>query len=256
MNPTNGILEASGAPSLTWQLEKGYLSSSESDDELESDSTEFVGSRSDSSQSKGSESGILGGGNLDAKVLSRQFAEREHLITTSLSKPIHVETPLGGAATLHEEIPGLPPRRVVEFHIDLVLGTASISKVAYKIMPKDLVKIKKQLEEMLQKGFICSSNLSWGAPGAAVFSQFDLRTGYHQIGVSEESILLTAFRTQYGLYEFLVMPFVYSKNAEEHKEHLKVVLQTLREQQLYDKFSVTFGRKKFSFWDKLCPIKG
>ena len=105
---------------------------------------------------------------------------------------------------------------------------------------------------------------------ASIFSQFDLRTGYHQMGVSEESIPLTAFRTRYGLYEFPVMPFgltnapayfmdlmnrifqpyldkfviifiddilVYSKNEEEHREHLKVVLQTLRERQLYAKFS-------------------
>ena len=70
MNLTNGILDASGAPHLTWQLEEGCLSSSKSCNELEFDSNESVGSGSDSSSSK-SEYGIFGGGNPKTKVLSR-----------------------------------------------------------------------------------------------------------------------------------------------------------------------------------------
>jgi len=111
--------------------------------------------------------------------------------------------------------------------------------------------------------------------GASVFSQLDLRTGYHQMSVEEKSIPLTAFRTRYGLYEFRVMPFgltnapaffmdlmnrvfrayldrfvvvfiddilVYSRSEEEHAEHLKVVLETLREHKLFAKLS------KCHFW--------
>lgn len=73
VDATSGILDASKAPCLTWQLEEGFLSSSKSGDEPESDSTESVGSGSDLSQSGKSESGIRGGGNSDAKVLSRSL---------------------------------------------------------------------------------------------------------------------------------------------------------------------------------------
>jgi len=72
VNPSNSILDASEAPSLIWQLEKGYLSNFESSDEPEYDSTESVESESDSGSSESeSESGILGVDNPNAKVLSR-----------------------------------------------------------------------------------------------------------------------------------------------------------------------------------------
>ncbi|XP_019251543.1 PREDICTED: uncharacterized protein LOC109230510, partial [Nicotiana attenuata] len=106
--------------------------------------------------------------------------------------------------------------------------------------------------------------------GARVFSKIDLGSGYHLLKIRDSDILKTAFRTQYGHYEFLVMSFgltnapatlmhlmnnvfrpyldsfaivfiddilVYSRSLEEHAEHLRVVLQWLRKEELYAKFS-------------------
>ncbi|GJR72496.1 putative reverse transcriptase domain-containing protein [Tanacetum coccineum] len=111
--------------------------------------------------------------------------------------------------------------------------------------------------------------------GSSVYSKIDLRSGYHQPRVRKEDIPKTAFRTCYGHYEFQVMPFgltnapavfmdlmnrvckpyldkfviifiddilKYSKNKQEHEEHLKLILELLKREELYAKFS------KCEFW--------
>ncbi|GKC81335.1 putative reverse transcriptase domain-containing protein, partial [Tanacetum coccineum] len=118
--------------------------------------------------------------------------------------------------------------------------------------------------------------------GSSVYSKIDLRSGYHQLRVREEYIPKTAFKTHYGHYEFQVMPFgltnapavfidlmnrvckpyldkivivfiddilIYSKNKQEHEEHLKLILELLRKEELYAKFpSVNFGFLKSSLF--------
>ncbi|XP_075479367.1 uncharacterized protein LOC142520248 [Primulina tabacum] len=172
-------------------------------------------------------------------------------------------------------VPGLPPDREVEFVIDVVPGTAPISKAPYRMAPTEMKELKNQLQDLLDKGFIRPSSSPWGAPGATVFSKIDLRSGYYQLKVREADIPKTAFRTRYGHYEFFVMSFgltnapsvfmdlmnrvfkpcldsfvivfiddilIYSKTRELHAEHLITVLKLLREKQLYAKL------KKCEFW--------
>src|SRR5690348_11809842 len=63
-----------------------------------------------------------------------------------------------------DDLPGMPPDRDFEFVIDLLPGTAPISKRPYRMDVKDLVELKKQIEELLAKGFIRPSSSPWGAP--------------------------------------------------------------------------------------------
>ncbi|GJU34191.1 putative reverse transcriptase domain-containing protein [Tanacetum coccineum] len=72
-----------------------------------------------------------------------------------------------------------------------------------------------------------------------------MRLGYHQLRVREEDIRKTAFRTRYGHYEFQVMPFRLTNapaNKQEHEEHLKLILELLKKEELYAKFL------KCEFW--------
>ncbi|GJY87755.1 putative reverse transcriptase domain-containing protein [Tanacetum coccineum] len=118
--------------------------------------------------------------------------------------------------------------------------------------------------------------------GSSVYSKIDLRSGYHQLRVRDEDIPKTAFRTRYGHYEFQVMPFgltnapavfmdlmnmvcrpyldkfvivfiddilIYSKTKEEHDVHLRLILELLKKEELYAKFS------KCDFWlSKVLPV--
>ena len=63
-----------------------------------------------------------------------------------------------------EDFPGLPPDREIEFCIDLIPGAAPIAKAPYKMAPTELKDLKMQIQELLDKGFICPSVSPWRAP--------------------------------------------------------------------------------------------
>jgi hypothetical protein len=67
-----------------------------------------------------------------------------------------------------DELPGMPPDRDIEFAIELQPGTTPISKRPYRMPPAELVELKKQLQELLDKGFIRPSTSPWGCPALFV----------------------------------------------------------------------------------------
>ena len=151
----------------------------------------------------------------------------------------------------------------------------------------------RQINKVIVKNkypFVRIEDLFYQLKEASVFSKINLRSGYYQMRVKEVDVLKTAFRTRYGHYEFLVMPFgltnspvtfmdlmnrvfrpyvdkfvvvfiddilVYSKDAQEHEQHLKIVLQTLREKKLYAKLSkCDFWLKEVSFLGHIVSTEG
>ncbi|WVZ70283.1 hypothetical protein U9M48_018960, partial [Paspalum notatum var. saurae] len=209
-------------------------------------------------------------------------------------------------------------RRDIEFLIELLPGTAPIAMRQYRMAPIEHEEVKKNIDELLAKGYIRPSSSPWAFPvllvekkdtdvkrmcvdyrtlnkvtiknkyplpriddlfdqlqGTCVFSKIDLKSGYHQLKIRPSDIPKTAFTTKYGLYEYTVMSFgltnapayfmqlmnsvfmdyldkfvvvfiddilIYFKTEAEHEEHLRLVLQRLREHKLYAKFS------KCEFW--------
>jgi hypothetical protein len=63
-----------------------------------------------------------------------------------------------------EDFPGLPPDREIEFCIDLIPRAAPISKAPYRMAPVELIELKTQIQELLDKGFIHPRVSPWGAP--------------------------------------------------------------------------------------------
>ena len=126
--------------------------------------------------------------------------------------------------------------------------------------------------------------------GAKIFSKFDLKSGYHQVRIKDEDIHNIVFQTRYGHYKFVVLPFrltnapttfmcfmntvlnkyfhkfvfnfiddilIYSKDENEHEEHLILVLQTLREHQLYAKISkCEFFKRQIQYLVRIISDQG
>ncbi|GJY69543.1 putative reverse transcriptase domain-containing protein [Tanacetum coccineum] len=147
-----------------------------------------------------------------------------------------------------EDLSGLPPQRQVEFRIDLVLGATPIAKSPYRLAPSEMQELSGQLQEELNKLIVKNRY-----PFPRIDDLFD-----------------QLLRIIYGHFEFIVMPFgltnapavfmdlmnrvcksyldnfvivfiddilIYSKSKEEQKVHLRLVLELLKKEKLYAKFS-------------------
>ena len=71
-------------------------------------------------------------------------------------------------------MPGLPPDREIEFAIELVPGAAPIYKAPHRIAPVELTELKKQLQELLDKGLIQPSVSRWGAPVLSIRKRMEV----------------------------------------------------------------------------------
>jgi hypothetical protein len=143
---------------------------------------------------------ILGLENVDI-ILGANWITRHQVVLDIASRIVEIKSPICGSFTLFlpnqdstrscafamielplkkilvvceyadvfpDELPGMPPDRYIEFAIELQPGTSPISKRPYRMPPAELAELKKQLQELLDKGFICPSTSPWGCPALFV----------------------------------------------------------------------------------------
>uniref|UniRef100_A0A2N9F1P0 Reverse transcriptase domain-containing protein n=1 Tax=Fagus sylvatica TaxID=28930 RepID=A0A2N9F1P0_FAGSY len=173
------------------------------------------------------------------------------------------------------------PIRGIEHQIDFVPRAAIPNRPVYRSNPEETKELQRQVEDLMSKGAINNITVKYRHPiprlddmldelhGSCIFSKIDLKSGYHQIRMKEGDEWKTAFKTKYGLYEWLVMPFgltnapstfmrlmnhvlhafigkfvvvyfddilVYNKDLNEHIEHLRYVFDVLKCEKLYANF--------------------
>ncbi|KAJ9507562.1 hypothetical protein QJQ45_019379 [Haematococcus lacustris] len=183
--------------------------------------------------------------------------------------------------------PGLPPDRPVGHTIRTPPGAEPPYKRMYKLSPREEAEVKKQVAALLAKGI---DDLFDKLAGKRVFSSLDLQSGYHQIRITEEDVPKTAFLTPMGQFQFKVLCFgltnapatfqrmmnnvfkplinecvlvyiddilVMSNTPEEHVQHLRQVLQLMRENRFYAKLAKwEFNKTQLAFLGHIVGSKG
>nr|GEX79722.1 putative reverse transcriptase domain-containing protein [Tanacetum cinerariifolium] len=220
------------------------------------------------------------GRNLDANVMMGYPVFLENITTKTIKDKLeekrleNVPIVRDFSKVFPEDLPGLPPTRQELFDKGFIRPSSSPWRVSVLFVKKkdgSLNKLTVKNRYPLPR----INDLFDQLRGSSIYSKIDLRSGYHQLIVREEYISNIAFRTRYGHYEFQVMSFgltnapaifmdlmnrvckpyldkfmivfiddilIYSKNEQEHGEHLKLILELLKRNKLYAKFS------KCDFW--------
>ncbi|GJV66049.1 putative reverse transcriptase domain-containing protein [Tanacetum coccineum] len=163
----------------------------------------------------------------------------------------------------HKDLPGPPPARQVEFQIDLVPGAAPVARAPYRLAPSKMKELSEQLKELSDKGFIRPSSSPCGAPVLFVKK----KDGSFWMCIDYQELNKLTVKNRYplpridDLFDQLQGSSVYSKidlsyaiwfdectcrihgpYELEHEEHLKLILELLKKEELYAKFS------KCEFW--------
>ncbi|GJR67135.1 putative reverse transcriptase domain-containing protein [Tanacetum coccineum] len=158
-----------------------------------------------------------------------------------------------------KDLPGIPPTQQVEFQIDLISGVAPVARAPYRLALSEMKELSYQLQELSDKGFIRPSSSPWGAPvliddlfdqlqGSSIYSKIDLRSvmPFSLTNAPDVFIDLMNQVCKPYLEKFLIVfiddIMIYSKSKQDHEEHLKLILELLKKEGLYAKFS------KCEFW--------
>ena len=232
-----------------------------------------------------------------------------------------------------QDIPhDLPPLSEIEHQIDLVPGASLPNRVAYRCNPEETKEIQKQVEGLMQRGWVKESLSPCAMPvilvpkkdgmwrmctncrpinniivryrhpiprlddvldklhGSCIFSKIDLKSDHHQIRTREGDEWKTAFKTMFGLFEWLVMPFgltnalstfmrlmnhvlrhfigkfmivyfddifIYSLTRDDHLYHVRSVLEVLRQEKLFaNRDKCTFCSNQVVFLGFVLSDKG
>ncbi|GKB33063.1 putative reverse transcriptase domain-containing protein [Tanacetum coccineum] len=141
-----------------------------------------------------------------------------------------------------EDLSGIPPTRQVEFQINLVPGAVSCLRAPYRLAPFEMKELSDQLQELFDKGFIRPSSSPWGAPVLffkkkdGSFRMFEcLLEDRPEVRISSaESVQTISGQIRDCLFDDIM---IYSKSKQEHEDHLKLILELLKREELYGKFS-------------------
>nr|GEU86494.1 putative reverse transcriptase domain-containing protein [Tanacetum cinerariifolium] len=164
-----------------------------------------------------------------------------------------------------KDLSGPLPARPVEFQINVIPGAAPVARAPYRLAPSEMKELSEQLQELSEKGFMRPSSSPWGAPVLFIKKKdgsFRMCIGYREVmpfGLTNAPAVFIDLMNRVCmpyLDKFVIVfiddILIYSKNEKEHKEHLKAILQLLKKEKLYAKFS------KCEFWipelikQKLC----